>query len=509
MAVFPGLWYNKIPLPSTVFRRKCKGERLIVDSQLIQSCLNNEEYGDAQLMAACFKDEILFDVDEQEWYVWDSRWKLDKANQVYNLASIGLAKVYRKEAKNQPKDIATLFNKRAKKLLNRNRLSNVVSIAEKQPDLMLENVQWDADPWSLACKNGVVSLKDGEIREAVQQDYIRTVIPTKYDHLQTKCPIFDSFLKDVFDEDNKFIANKTIKFMQRLLGYGVTGLSVEHILPILYGRKGRNGKDTLLNALIQVLGEVISGPVGQEILLSGSKSPNAATPYTWALRSKRIAFVSETNENVNLDSGQAKLLTGGGMLTGRLLNQNPITFSPQHLLCLITNFKPRAPINDHALWNRIILINFGISFVNHPKEPWEKRRDKELHYKLIEDAPGILSWLIRGAIDWNRYGLSIPNHIEAATGMYRETEDNFSEFIDMFETRRGEVGLKPREVYAEYTNWCDNERRKALGANRFYGVFSEYFPRTKTNKGFMFKQLCLKPEVMQPVNGVMELIESQ
>jgi putative DNA primase/helicase len=370
---------------------------------------------------------------------------------------------------------------------------------------MLENAQWDADPWSIACTNGVVSLKDGEMREAKQTDYIRAIIPTEYTNLQERCPNFDQFLKDIFDEDNKLRRRDTIKFMQRLFGYGITGLSIEHTLPILYGRKGRNGKDTLLRMIEYVLGEDVSGPVGQEVLLSGTKSPNSATPYIYQLRFKRLAWVSETNENSMMDAGQAKLLTGGGTLTARLLNQNPITFTPQHLLCLITNFKPRAPINDHALWNRLLLINFGISFVNNPVHLWQKKRDKYLFDKLKEEKSGILSWLIRGALDWQRQGLDVPRHIENTTESYQQEEDDFSGFVNMFEVSQSVAGMEAKDIYREYVNWASIEGIKPLGKINFGRRFNEYFATIRTGRGYFYKHLRLKEQEPESIEKILGL----
>lgn len=491
------------------------------DSQLIRTCFNDDEYGDGLLMARIFKDEIIFDVNEQMWYIWhDNYWKPDVCNQVFNLASRGLAKIYREEANAQNglghKRTGADYEKRARALLSRKRSTNVIHFAEKQPDLMLENARWDADPWVLACKNGVVDLKTGEIRNAKQSDYIRTVIATEYKHLQERCPSFDQFLKDIFYEENQVKTIKTIKFIQRLLGYGITGLAVEHIFPVLYGRKGRNGKDTLLKVLEHALGNntsrPIAGPVGQEILLSGTKSPNSATPYIYELRFKRMAWVSETNEHAKLDPGQVKLLTGGGTLTGRLLNQNPIAFDPQHLLMLVTNFKPRAPINDYALWNRLLLINFGISFVDNPTQPWQKKRDKELFYKLKEEKSGILSWLIRGAIDWNRYTLQIPDHIEETTQEYAREEDDFSEFVAMFEMDEGVPGMSAPDVYREYQSWWASVAgsKKPLGNISFHRRFQDSgFHRTRIGNGYFYKNLRLKksePDITK-ISSVQELLE--
>ena len=113
------------------------------------------------------------------------------------------------------------------------------------------------------CKNGVIDLKTGDLRKGNPEDYIQKAAPTKWSGLTVRCPTWKSFLLDVFEGDRKIV-----DFIQRLLGYALIGKTTEHIFPILYGQ-GRNGKDTLLETIGQVLGP-LAGPLQSEMLLEQS-----------------------------------------------------------------------------------------------------------------------------------------------------------------------------------------------------------------------------------------------
>ena len=135
-----------------------------------------------------------------------------------------------------------------------------------------------------------------------------------------------------------------------------------------------------------------------------------------ALRGRRIAWASETNEGRRLDSGRVKLLTGGGFLVGRApFGKREIAFPQSHTLFLLTNSKPHAPSEDYALWKRLKLLPFAVSFVDDPREPNERKADKGLVDKLKGEAPGVLAWLVRGCLEWQRRELDPPEIVQAAT----------------------------------------------------------------------------------------------
>ena len=179
-------------------------------------------------------------------------------------------------------------------------------------------------------------------------------------------PRWEKFTLEIMDGDRDRAA-----YLKRQLGYGISGLTVEHDLTILWGPEGRNGKSSLLEAIGYVLGP-LAGPIPGEMLLEQKypRSPAAPSPDIMVLRGKRLVWASETDEGKNINAGKVKLLTGGDTLTGRdPFGKRQVKFEPTHKLLLLTNFRPHVNPNDNALWERIHLVEFKISFVDRPAGP--------------------------------------------------------------------------------------------------------------------------------------------
>ena len=151
----------------------------------------------------------------------------------------------------------------------------------------------------LGCSNGVIDLTSGEHRPGRPTDYIKTFAPTPWLGLDAPAPLWAQFLAEIFAGDQELIS-----YIQRLLGYGITGKTTEHILPIFYGPHGRNGKGTLLETVGRVLGE-IAGPIEAEMLLlqTHPRQGGAPTSDIMALRGRRLVWASETGEGRHLDGG--------------------------------------------------------------------------------------------------------------------------------------------------------------------------------------------------------------
>jgi putative DNA primase/helicase len=96
---------------------------------------------------------------------------------------------------------------------------------------------------------------------------------------------------------------------------------------------------------------------------------------------------------------------------------------------LQANHKPKAPAEDKALWYRAILIPFELSFVDEPREPYERKVDRHIEGKLIANSSGILKWLVQGAQEYLSGGLSIPKEIIQATEGYQQENDGIGMFL--------------------------------------------------------------------------------
>jgi putative DNA primase/helicase len=170
------------------------------------------------------------------------------------------------------------------------------------------------------------------------------------------------------------------------------------------------------------------------MLLDQGKNRSAAgpSPDIMALRGMRLVFASETDEGQRFSSARVKWLSGADTLTGRYPHdKRNIAFTPTHLLCLLTNNKPHAQATDFPFWERLLLVDFPVSFVDRPPQtPQERPVDKKLRERLRTELPGIMAWLVRGCLEWQRIGLAPPLKVREAVSEYRKDEDMLGEFLE-------------------------------------------------------------------------------
>ena len=299
--------------------------------------------------------------------------------------------------------------------------------------------------------NGVVDLRTGEHRAGRPTDYMRRACPVEWTGLNTPAPVWEQSLSEILGA-----YDGVIDYVQKVLGYAITGMSTEPLFLMLYGDRGRNGKTVIMETLKKVLGPYM-GPVPAEMLLDRNvpKDPDSASPTIMNLNGLRVVWASETNENRRFSTSQVKLLSGSDSLTGRYLwDRENTEFRPTHTLFLLTNFLPRAPAHDSAFWERLRMINFPYRFVDQPKGEYDRPRNPKLEKLLEDELPGILAWLVRGCLMFQKDGLIPPVAITQWTADYRVDEDTMQLFIDQcLEQADAEYRLSATEVYELYQVW--------------------------------------------------------
>jgi putative DNA primase/helicase len=476
----------------------------------IYFCACSQQVGDARLFRKEYKDHFCFDHASGDWYEWRGNyWDLDRIESVLR-ATEKIIDIYSNEAqkcsmkalyatKIQDTDEKGKAEKQRKQYLKK--ISNlqkrlwqrdVLELASAGKDsLGIPGEEWDKEPWILGCKNGIINLKTGKFRAGKQSDYIKTVCPTEWKGINEPCPRWEKFLTEIFDGDQSLIS-----FLQRLLGYSATGLTTEHILPIACGQ-GRNGKGTLFEILHYVLGP-LSGPIQSELLLDQGRLRSSAAPVSdlMALRGKRTVWSSETDEGRKLNAGKAKWLTGGDTLCGRMpYGRREISFNPTHTLFVQTNHKPKIDPHDYALWQRIMLIPFNLSFVDNPRKPNERERDKNLPEKLKAEASGILAWLTRGCLEWQKKGLNPPKVVKEATANYQKAEDIIIQFLDECSVSNPDepttAPISAKDLYGRYTIWCGENNLKPMSGTKFGKHAKEIVNWKREEKGIVYYGLSL------------------
>lgn len=436
----------------------------ISDSALWKT-VNSGEDGDSWLFCQLHRDKLVFDHAAGTWYEWQGHyWAEDHVAE--NMAAVdavidAYGEAARREAwrrlkalKDNDADEAKEAERREDTYLRRvgelqrlHRKRNVLTLAAAgRRSLGITGDEWDQNPWLMACPNGTVDLQTGKLRPGRQEDFLRMVCPTPWRDLDTKAPAWAQFLSEIMDGDQELVT-----YLQRLLGYSITALTTEHIFPVLWG-KGRNGKGTLLQSLADVLGP-LAGPVKAEMLLEQGRARSSASPDSdiMALRGKRLTWASETDEGRKLNAGRLKWLTGGDKLCGREpYGRREVRFEPSHTLLLLTNHRPKADPSDYALWQRVHLIPFTLSFVDNPTGPNERRRDAYLSERLCAEASGILAWLVRGCLAWQREGLKPPDTVMVATEQYRQDEDLMGHFINECCLISAAASVRAGQLYKAY-----------------------------------------------------------
>ena len=219
--------------------------------------------------------------------------------------------------------------------------------------------------------------------------------------------------------DTTFSRNpELIPYIRRLAGSYLTGLVRDQEVTIAHGF-GANGKSTLYNVLLDLLGADY-GMIAPRGFITGSVSHSTEIAD---LRGKRLVVCAETSEQGELDEGLVKMLSGGERIRARRCYQDHSEFDASHKLVLHSNHLPKISGTDHGIWRRICVVPFRHCVP-------ENQRDRELPEKLKSELSGVLRWCLEGCQEWLSIGLQPPVCVINATDEYRAEQDTVSGFID-------------------------------------------------------------------------------
>jgi putative DNA primase/helicase len=316
-----------------------------------------------------------------------------------------------------------------------------------KPLRLVEADVFDADPLLLNVRNGTLDLRTGELRPHCREDMCTRLAPVDFD-ASAPAPLFEAFLARIFAGDQEVIG-----FLQRFLGYCLTGSVEEQVMGVFHGT-GANGKSTLLGLLVALLGDYAQ-QLSPTFLLA-TKYP-AHQEEQERLRGHRLACAIETPAGERFNEALVKHLTGGDRISARGIRAHRVEFNPTHKLILAANDKPEVRGMDEAIWRRLLLVPFGVEI---PAE----ERDPRLREKLIAEAPGILAWLVAGCLEWRSGGLRPPSTVMAASADYRLEMDTVGRFLEAECVRGPGFFVKKGQLRTAYEDWCRHEGAEPLGA---------------------------------------------
>jgi putative DNA primase/helicase len=437
------------------------------------------DMGNGERLAATFGKDLKYVEGWRKFLVWDGRrWDQSSESAVARMAK-QTARNILKEAAEVPDDRERQETVRwAKTSESRDRLSAMVWAVASEDGIPVKPTALNANPWLLCVGNGTVDLRTGRLDRHRRDNLVTTSAPIDYDPAAT-CPEFDRFLGRIFAENDGLIG-----YVRRLCGYILTGDVREQVLPILFGT-GANGKSTLLNVLLEILGTDLAfkAPANLLMLKRGDAHPTELA----SLYGKRLAVCVETGENARINEALIKELTGGDPVTARRMREDFWTFAPTHKVMLCTNHRPAVTGTDHAIWRRLQLIPFAVTI---PKE----EQDRNLSAKLRSELPGILAWCIRGCLEWQAGGLAAPEEVVLATEEYRQDEDVLGSFLAEHCTIHPSLNAKSAPLYSRYVSFTEGSGENPIKQRSFGKALAERGFERYTNNGTYYRGLGLRPD---------------
>ena len=331
---------------------------------------------------------------------------------------------------------------------NKERVVNAITLASTDPDVLVAAIDMDSEPNNLCTPAGIVNLQTGELRPAVRAQDLNT--------RQTTCspaaistPLWTDFLKRVVQDEDR------IAYLQELLGASLFGDSRYHVLPVLAG-SGANGKSTLLDVVSGILGDYAAS-MPENFLLDAN---GAAHPTEIArLRGVRFAMASETRPDGKFNESRVKMLTGGDMLSARFMNQNFFDFRPTHTLFLAVNHLPAVKSGGDGFWRRLRKMDFRVTI------PKDQQRENFAQSMIEEEGPGILQWMVEGAVRVTAAGFNEPESVKLATLEYRHEEDHIAKFVDEHVMLAENGSVTKTAIFNSYRDWCIENGEKPITQN--------------------------------------------
>jgi len=373
------------------------------------------------------------------WLIWDGAvWRFDETMQAFDLARA----ICRQAAGECDKSTLAMTLASAKTVAAVERLAR----ADRRHAATVD--QWDIDPRLLNTPGGVVDLRSGAMqshRPDLHMTRITAVAPGG------DCPQWDKFLARITNDDTELQ-----DFLQRFLGYCLTGITREHVMAFGYGT-GANGKGTFLNAAAGIMGSYAT--VASMETFTANHTDRHPTDLAM-LRGARLVTAQETEEGRRWAESRIKALTGGDPITARFMRQNFFTFTPQFKLFITGNHKPGLRGVDEAIRRRLNLVPFVVTIP-------AAERDPELAEKLKAKWPGILQWMIDGCLSWQRDGLGASEAVAAATANYMAAEDALALWIKERCKPIGYGGTECSRLYRDWRGWAITAGEEPGSQKRF------------------------------------------
>lgn len=417
------------------------------------------DLGNARRFVARYGNAMRYCDRWGKWLVWDGkRWKEDDRLLPYNLGGKLIRSLRSLASRIKDEEERKQFLSFLSRSESHRSITAMINLAKADERLAVSSEDLDGHQWLLTVNNGTLDLKAGKLGPHRPDDLITKIAPVEYDPA-AECPFWMAFLDMVMAGRRNLI-----EFLQRAFGSCLTGISSDKALFILYGPAGDNGKSTMVDAIQLLLGDyAVRTPVDTLLRKREGAIPNDIA----RLKGARFVWASENERGSRLSEALIKEMTGGDKLSARFMRAEFFEFYPEFKLWLATNHKPQVR-GDQAIWRRLKLIPFDVSIPKTIQKP-----KHEVIEVFRRELPGILSWAVRGCMDWQKHGLGVPDEVLNATRQYETEQDVFGMFLEDVCVLAPNARTPSIALYRAYTAWAQERGETPMTHKSFAQVLSE------------------------------------
>lgn len=307
--------------------------------------------------------------------------------------------------------------------------------------------------------NGILSVKDKELLEHHPKYFFRYALPHNYEE-QAECPVFDQFLKTIFDNDQERI-DLAIEIIAYCLMGGRPFLEKAFVLV----GDGANGKSTYINIIRALMGERNCSA------LPMSKIGDERAVYT--LDGKLVNLVDESPSD-EISSEAFKNIVSGGQVYARDVFAQGYYFKNKARLIFASNKMPYFKDTTYGNLRKLCFLGFDRTI--------EKvDMDKFIEDKLIAELPGILN---RAISKIGLEDLTYPRHSESMMEEYKLDADIVYRFCrEMIDSSNTPNMFVPAlHIYDTFREWSERENysKQNFGNRAFYKKFENLMRRSST-----------------------------
>lgn len=443
-----------------------------------------DDTGNAERFTDLHGDYLRYSHIRKNWYFYNGKlWETDQQGKIKTLADeviekMKQEKIYVSDGVDE-EEAEKIFRRHLKSTRNHNGKTNMIK--ESQHLLPIDLEEFDNDPYLFNVQNGYLDLKTGDLNDHDKNKHFTKISNVEFTD-KADCPLWDDFLNQIFDGDKELI-----DYLQRAVGYSLSGSTEEQMMFILYGN-GRNGKSVFLDIINELFGSYATNIQPQSIMVK--QQSNNANPDIAKLNGARFVTTTEPSDGMRFDEGLIKQITGGDRVTARFLYEDEFEFTPQFKLWMATNHKPIIRGTDDGIWRRMAVVPFTVQI------PLDKV-DKQLTNKLKREITAIMNWAVEGYLKWQEHGLAEPQTIKDQRRTYRTEMDSIEAFIEECCELGDHHAIKGSKLFESYDHWAKENNQYRMTNTKFGREVSKKFTKFTSN-GVRYKGLKVIEEKEKP-----------